>query len=133
VAAEGRHHPRLSDAELLVLAVMQALLGYTSEARWLRHAGKALRHLFPTCRTSPATTSGCEQRCRRSSTSSAHWHRTPPFWTDALWIADPTPVECGRSRPTAKRSALAGWAGYGCSASHSRHFWGQRLHMVCTV
>ena len=28
--------PRLTDAELLTLAVMQALLGYTSEARWLR-------------------------------------------------------------------------------------------------
>ena len=29
--------PRLSDAELVTLAVMQALLGFTSEARWLRH------------------------------------------------------------------------------------------------
>jgi hypothetical protein len=27
--------PRLSDAELVTLAVMQALLGFTSEARWL--------------------------------------------------------------------------------------------------
>jgi hypothetical protein len=30
--------PRLSDAELVTLAVMQVLLGFTSEARWLRHA-----------------------------------------------------------------------------------------------
>src|SRR6476469_11135463 len=30
--------PKLSDAELITLAVMQALLGFTSEARWLRHA-----------------------------------------------------------------------------------------------
>src|ERR671911_2043567 len=30
--------PRISDAELVTLAVMQALLGFTSEARWLRHA-----------------------------------------------------------------------------------------------
>src|SRR5450631_1871801 len=29
--------PRLSDAELVTLAVMQALLGFSSEARWLRH------------------------------------------------------------------------------------------------
>ena len=29
--------PKLSDAELVTLAVMQALLGFTSEARWLRH------------------------------------------------------------------------------------------------
>jgi hypothetical protein len=39
--------PRLSDAELVTLAVMQALLGFTSEARWLRHATTHLRHLFP--------------------------------------------------------------------------------------
>jgi hypothetical protein len=39
--------PRLSDAELVTLAVMQALLGFTSEARWLRHAHSHLRHLFP--------------------------------------------------------------------------------------
>jgi hypothetical protein len=39
--------PRLSDAELVTLAVMQALLGFASEARWLRHARAHLRHLFP--------------------------------------------------------------------------------------
>src|SRR5712664_1184081 len=38
--------PKLSDAELVTLAVMQALLGFASEARWLRHACKHLRHLF---------------------------------------------------------------------------------------
>ena len=30
--------PKLSDAELLTLAVLQALLGFTSEARFIRHA-----------------------------------------------------------------------------------------------
>ena len=39
--------PQLSDAELVTLAVLQALLGFTSEARWLRHARAHLRHLFP--------------------------------------------------------------------------------------
>ena len=28
--------------------------------------------------------------------------------------------------------SLAGWAGYGYCASHSRYFWGLRLHLVCT-
>jgi hypothetical protein len=41
-------------------------------------------------------------------------------------------LECGRSRPTARRSNLAGWAGYGYCASLSRYFWGLRLHLVCT-
>jgi hypothetical protein len=54
------------------------------------------------------------------------------FWLDNVWIADSTPVECGRSRPTVKRSALAGWANYGYCASHSRWFWGLRLYLICT-
>ena len=29
--------PKITDADLLTVAVMQALLGYTSEARWLRY------------------------------------------------------------------------------------------------
>ena len=51
---------------------------------------------------------------------------------DTVWIADSTPVPCGMSRPTVQRSHLAGWAGYGYCASHSRFFWGLRLYLVCT-
>ena len=50
--------PRISDAELLTPAVMQALLGFTSKTRWLRHARAHLLPMFPHCRSSPATTSG---------------------------------------------------------------------------
>ncbi len=51
--------PRLSDAELVALATMQAILGYTSEANWLRHARATCATSSPTCPSSPATTSGC--------------------------------------------------------------------------
>jgi hypothetical protein len=54
------------------------------------------------------------------------------LWHDDVWVTDSTSVECGRSRPTVQRSDLARWAGYGCCASHSRWFWGLRLHLVCT-
>ncbi|MER7503419.1 IS982 family transposase, partial [Nonomuraea pusilla] len=39
--------PRLSDAELVTLAVLSALLGFTSERRWLRYARAHLTGLFP--------------------------------------------------------------------------------------
>jgi hypothetical protein len=39
--------PTLSDAELITLAVMSALLGYISERRWLRRANRDFGHLFP--------------------------------------------------------------------------------------
>jgi len=55
------------------------------------------------------------------------------LWPDPVWIVDSTPVECGRSRETVKRSDLAGWAQYGYCASHSRFFWGLRLHLICTL
>jgi hypothetical protein len=38
--------PLISDAEMVTVSVMQALAGYTSEARWLRFAGEHLRYQF---------------------------------------------------------------------------------------
>jgi hypothetical protein len=125
--------PKLSDAELVTLAVMQALLGFTSEARWLRHADHHLRHLFPYL---PGQ-SGYNKRLRRAAGLLRHAIRAiasdTALWTDDIWLADSTPVECGRSRETAKRSDLVGWASYGWCPSHSRWFWGLRLHLVCTL
>ena len=44
---EGRgRRPRLSDAELLTLAVAQVLLGFDGEHRWIRFAYCRLGHLF---------------------------------------------------------------------------------------
>jgi Transposase DDE domain len=125
--------PKLSDAELVTLAVLQALLGFTSEARWLRYADRHLRHLFPYL---PGQ-SGDNKRLRQAAELLRHAIRAlaadTELWTDDVWLVDSTPIECGRSRETAKRSALAGWATYGWCASHSRWFWGLRLHLVCTL
>jgi len=59
--------------------------------------------------------------------------RDTSVWTDDVWVVDSTPVECARSRETVRRSDLAGWAEYGYCASHSRFFWGLRLHLVATL
>lgn len=123
---------RLSDAELLTLAVLQSLLGYSDEARFVRYAHAHLNGLFPYLPQRPAY----NKRLRRSvemlqgvmrvlATRCSAWH-------DDVWLIDSTPVECGRSRETAKRSDLAGTAGYGYCASHSRFFWGLRLHLIAT-
>ena len=124
--------PQLSDAELLTLAVLQALLGYTNEARFLRYANEHLRALFPYLPKRPAY----NKRLRRSVAMMGAVVRllasSCSSWWDDLWLVDSTPVECGRSRETAKRSDLAGWASYGYCASHSRWFWGLRLHVVAT-
>ena len=125
--------PQLTDAELVTLAVMQALLGYTSEARWIRHARAGLGHLFPYLPGQP----GYNRRLRAAAGLITVLIRLlaadTSLWTDDVWVVDSTPVECGRSRDTAKRSDLAGWAEYGYCASHSRYFWGLRLHLIATL
>ena len=124
--------PKLSDAELITLAVVQAMLGFSSETRFLRYAQKHLRHLFPYI---PAQ-SGYNKRLRRAAGQLRAVIRLLACecegWFDDTWLIDSTPVECGRSRETVKRSDLVGFAGYGYCASHSRWFWGLRLHLVCT-
>lgn len=122
--------PRLSDAEQVTLATMQAILGYTSEAKWLRHARAHLRRLFPYLPQQP----GCNKRLRKAAGLMQSVNRIPAtttsVWSDDVWFVNSTPVECGRSRETVKRSDLAGWAEYGYCASHSRFFWGLRLHQI---
>ena len=125
--------PRVTDAELVTLAVMQAMLGFTSEARWVRFAGTHLGRAFPYLPQQP----GYNKRLRRLG-ATIGWlvgvlARDSSLWSDDVWVVDSTPVECGRSRETARRSDLAGWAEYGYCASHSRYFWGLRLHLLCTV
>ena len=124
--------PKISDAEIVTLAVIQALLGYTSETRFIRHAQAHFRPWFPyICRRA-----AYNKRLRKCGPLMqrvlAHLAQQCPSWFDDVWLADSTPVECGRSRETAKRSDLAGWANYGYCASHSRYFWGLRLHLICT-
>jgi hypothetical protein len=125
--------PKLTDAELVTLAVIQALRGFTSESRWLRFARAHMTHLF---RYLPGQ-SGYNKRLRAAAVLITTVIRVlsvdTTLWTDDVWVVDSTPVECGRSQETVKRSDLAGWAEYGYCASHSRYFWGLRLHLVCTL
>jgi hypothetical protein len=124
--------PQLSDAELLTMALLQALLGFTSETRFLRYAEKHLGGYFPNL----PHQSGFNKRLRKAQAQLDVLIRVlgqdTDLWDDDTWVMDSTPVECGRSRPTVKRSNLAGFVGYGYCASHSRYFWGLRLHLVCT-
>jgi hypothetical protein len=125
--------PKITDAELVTLAVMAVLLGFTSETRWLRFARAHPRHLFRYLPEQP----GYNKRLRKLA-ATIGWligalARDTTLWSDDVWVADSTPIECGRSRETAKRSDLAGFAEYGYCASHSRYFWGLRLHLLCTL
>ena len=122
--------PTLSDAELVCLAVAQVLLGYRSERRWLRAVAGRLGHLFPYVCGQAAY----NRRLRRAAPLVAALSHalalSCPSWCDQWRLLDATPVPCGQSRQTRKRSELAGWAGYGYDRSHSRWYWGLKLYLL---
>jgi hypothetical protein len=124
--------PALTDAELLCLVVAQQLLGVASERRWIRYAGTHLAGMFPHL---PGQ-SGYGKRLRAAGGLIAavitELARDTDSWHDLLRLVDSTPLPCAASRETVRRSDLAGHAGYGYCASHSRYFWGLRLHLICT-
>ena len=125
--------PLLTDAELLCLAIAQVLLEFPRQRHWIRYARAHLRHLFPYL----PDQSGYGKRLRAAGPLIARVIRKLAEVTTSgvpiLRLIDSTPVPCGMSRETAKRSDLAGDAGYGYCASHSRYFWGMRLYLVTTV
>lgn len=99
--------PQLSDAELVTLAVLQTLLGFTSalgftfEVRWIRHASAHLGHLFPYVRQQP----GYKKRLRAARGLVRHCIRTlaasTSLWTNDVWTRCPARKRQDRLPPHA--------------------------------
>ena len=133
----GNARRSLTDAEVVTLCVAQSIMGISSDARFVKIACKRLRHLFPTL----TKRSGFHKRRDRLTETIeamiAVFAAQSPGFHDDLLLADSTPVECARSRETVKRAgsnslggAISDAADYGYCASHSRYFWGLRLHTL---
>ena len=127
----ARRRPKITDAELVCLAVAQILLDIPSERHFLRYALTRLGHLFPYL----PQQSGYNKRMRALAPQIVRLLNAiafcSPSWCDNLRLLDSTPVPVGTSRETVKRSEFAGHAAYGYCASHSRYFWGFRLYLLC--
>jgi hypothetical protein len=124
--------PQVTDAELVCLAVAQVLLRYNDEHHWLRAAPARVGHLFPRL----LSQSEYNRRLRGAADlleASLRWLAThTPATAELLRLVDGTPVPCGTSRTTARRSDLFGYAGYGRDTSHHRFYWGANLLLVVT-
>lgn len=118
----------VTDAEVVTLCVAQSLMGITSDQRFISAAKRHLAHLFPRL---PGRSGYHKRRQRLADTIEllmAEFASQSPGFHDDLVLVDSTPVECARSVETTRRSQLADAADYGWCASHSRFFWGFRLH-----
>lgn len=120
----------VTDAEIVTLCVAQAYMRIPEDPRFLATAKKQLAEHFPKL---PGQ-SGYNKRCNRLAATIerlvSQIAAESPGAYDDLVLVDSTPVECGRSIETTRRSELAPWCSYGYCSSHSRHFWGMRLHAV---
>ncbi|MDT9683918.1 IS982 family transposase [Streptomyces sp. TRM76323] len=125
--------PKLTDAELLCLAVAQVLLGFPSARHFIRFAHARLEHLFRYLPQQSAYNKRLNAAGPLISQVIEALARQAPTWHDDLRLIDSTPLSCAASRETVKRSELAGHAGYGHCRSHSRCSWGLRLHLVTTA
>jgi hypothetical protein len=124
--------PEVTDAELVCLAVAQVLLRYDDERHWLRAARSRVGHLFPRL----LAQSEYNQRVKNAGPlleAALRWLAShTPASAQLVRLLDATPVPCGQSAVTARRSGLFGWAGYGYCPSHSRWYWGSKLMLICT-
>jgi hypothetical protein len=119
---------RITDAEVVTLCVAQAIMGIPSDQRFLEVADKRLGHLFPRLPGRPGYWKRRQRLAEVIEALIAEFAKRSPGFDHDLLVVDSTPVECARSVETVRRSALADAADYGYCRSHSRFFWGFRLH-----
>src|SRR6266540_3936411 len=122
--------PRITDAELITLAIAQVFMGLPNDRQFLALAGYRLSHLFAYL----PRQSGYNKRLRaltpQIERAINYLAFCSPGWCDQLRLLDSTPVPCAASRETVRRSEFAGIAAYGYCRSHSRYFWGFRLYLL---
>jgi hypothetical protein len=124
--------PEVTDAELVCIAVAQVLLRYDDERHWLRAAAKLIGHLFPRLLGQSEYNARLKAAAALMEAGLRWLADATPGTAELLRLMDATPVPCGQSLITARRSGLYGWAGYGYCPSHSRFYWGSKLLLMCT-
>jgi DDE family transposase len=124
---------KLTNAELVSLAAAQVLLGARSEHHWLYMCFGRLGHLFPHLLKQPAHHKRVKAAAPLICKAMLYPAAQCPSWADDLLLVDGTPIPCGASRQSAKRSELIGFANYGYCAAHSRWFWGLKLYVITTA
>jgi hypothetical protein len=124
--------PEVTDAELVCLAVAQVLLRYDDERHWLRAAASRVGHLFPRLLAQSEYNQRLKNAARLMEAALRWLADQAPGSAEMLRLMDATPVPCGQSVITARRSDLYGWAGYGYCPSHSRWYWGSKLLLIVT-
>jgi hypothetical protein len=127
VARAGRP-PKTSDAELVALAVGQAVMGICSDRQFLGLVGKVLPGFFPRLPSQSQY-----NRRLRALTPQLVWVQqrlSELLATGSLRLADGTLVGVANYAGCAHKSEFAGLAAYGYCPSKSEWVWGMRLVLL---
>jgi Transposase DDE domain len=125
--------PKITDAELITLAIAQVFLGLPNDRQFLALAAYRLGHLFLYLPKQPAYNKRLRRLTPAIERTINYLAFVSPSLFDGLRLLDSTPVPCAASRETVRRSELAGIGAYGYCRSHSRFFWGFRLYLLCAA
>jgi Transposase DDE domain len=119
---------KATDAELIALAVAQAVSGLVSDRQFLGTIGRLLPGCFPRL---PGQ-SQFNRRLRRLTPQITRVQLAVAelVATGSLRLVDGTLLSCANYAGCAGRSEFAGHAAYGYCAAKSRWYWGVRLLLV---
>jgi hypothetical protein len=120
--------PRVTDAELVALAVAQAVMGISSDRQFLGLVWKVLPGFFPRLLSQAQY-----NRRLRALTPQLVWVQqrlSELLATGNLRLADGTLVGVANYAGCAAKSEFAGLAAYGWCPSKSRYYWGMRLVLL---
>ncbi len=119
---------KVSDAELVALAVCQAAMGISSDRQFLGLVERILPGWFPHL----PSQSQYNRRLRSLVELISAVQQRLAGWLDAgeVRLADGTLIGCASYPGCASRSQFAGFARYGYQKSQHRYLWGVRLVLV---
>jgi Transposase DDE domain len=122
--------PRITDAELITLAIVRVFMGLPNDRQFLALAGYRLSHLFAYL----PRQSGYNKRLRALTPQIERTINYLAFcsgWCDQLRLLDSTPVPCAASRNGSALRVRGDRSLRLLPRSHSRYFWGFRLYLLC--
>jgi hypothetical protein len=119
---------RVTDQELIALAVAQAITGLVSDRQFLGTVGRLLPGFFPDL----PDQSQYNRRLRRLTPwiTSVQLAVAELVATGSVRLVDGTLLGCANYAGCASKSEFAGHAAYGYCASKSQWYWGMRLLLL---
>ena len=128
VPARPGRRAKVSDAELVALAVCQAAIGISSDRQFLGLVGRILPGWFPRL----PSQSQYNRRLRSLVELISAVQQRLAYWLDTggVRLADGTLIAVANYPGCAQRSDFAGFARYGYAKSQHRFVWGVRLVLL---